>query len=172
MKWFRGRTAAKSAKAAPSAGKVESVVLYYGLTGDGFGTEAEREAVFALETRLDEVLQPEALGEVDGNEFGGGEASVYVYGPDCTRAWQAMEAEARRLPLRPAHVVLETTTGDRRRIDLAHAERGALMTRMGHDSMRAALIYQHKTQGADRKIADAMEAVIEAAIGKDASDAG
>jgi len=46
------------------------------------------------------------------------------------------------------------------------------MTRMGHDSMRAALIYQHKTQGADRKIADAMEAVIEAAIGKDASDAG
>jgi len=46
------------------------------------------------------------------------------------------------------------------------------MTLMGHDSMRAALIYQHKTQGADRKIADAMEAVIEAAIGKDASDAG
>ncbi len=29
-----------------------------------------------------------------------------------------------------------------------------LMTRMGHASMRAALIYQHKTQGADRKIAD------------------
>ena len=35
-----------------------------------------------------------------------------------------------------------------------------LMTRMGHDSMRAALIYQHNTQGADRKIADAMEAMI------------
>jgi len=34
------------------------------------------------------------------------------------------------------------------------------MTRMGHDSMRAALIYQHNTQGADRKIADAMEALI------------
>jgi integrase len=35
-----------------------------------------------------------------------------------------------------------------------------LMTRMGHDSMRAALIYQHKTQGADRKIAGAMEELI------------
>lgn len=34
------------------------------------------------------------------------------------------------------------------------------MQRMGHDSMRAALIYQHATQGADRKIADAMEALI------------
>jgi len=35
-----------------------------------------------------------------------------------------------------------------------------LMTGMGHDSMRAALIYQHNTQGADRKIADAKEALI------------
>lgn len=36
-----------------------------------------------------------------------------------------------------------------------------LMSRMGHDSMRAALIYQHRTQGADKKIADAMEALID-----------
>jgi hypothetical protein len=36
-----------------------------------------------------------------------------------------------------------------------------LMTRMGHDSMRAALIYQHKTQGADRKIAERLEALIQ-----------
>jgi integrase len=45
------------------------------------------------------------------------------------------------------------------------AESGAslrdLMTRMGHDSMRAALIYQHRTQGADRRIADAMEDLID-----------
>jgi integrase len=44
------------------------------------------------------------------------------------------------------------------------AESGAslrdLMTRMGHDSMRAALIYQHRTQGADRRIAAAMEELI------------
>ena len=30
---------------------------------------------------------------------------------------------------------------------------------MGHDSMRAALIYQHKTSGADRRIADAIESL-------------
>lgn len=35
-----------------------------------------------------------------------------------------------------------------------------LMNRMGHDSMRAALIYQHATEGADRKIADAIERLI------------
>jgi integrase len=36
-----------------------------------------------------------------------------------------------------------------------------LMTRMGHDSMRAAVIYQHRMQGADRKIAERLEALIE-----------
>jgi integrase len=43
---------------------------------------------------------------------------------------------------------------------LAAASRASLrdlMNRMGHDSMRAALIYQHATQKADRKIAQALE---------------
>ena len=35
------------------------------------------------------------------------------------------------------------------------------MNRMGHDSMRAALIYQHATQRADRKIADALERLLD-----------
>ncbi|WP_220447141.1 tyrosine-type recombinase/integrase [Nonomuraea deserti] len=35
-----------------------------------------------------------------------------------------------------------------------------LMQRMGHDSVRAALIYQHSTAEADRRIADAMNAKI------------
>jgi integrase len=35
-----------------------------------------------------------------------------------------------------------------------------LMARMGHDSMRAALIYQHLTRDADRHIADAIAAQI------------
>jgi hypothetical protein len=33
---------------------------------------------------------------------------------------------------------------------------------MGHDSDRAALIYQHATRDADRKIADALDARVEA----------
>jgi hypothetical protein len=35
-----------------------------------------------------------------------------------------------------------------------------LMTRMGHDSMRAALICTHATQGGDRRIAEGIEAII------------
>ncbi|MBP2705018.1 tyrosine-type recombinase/integrase [Microbispora sp. RL4-1S] len=41
------------------------------------------------------------------------------------------------------------------------AESGAglkdLMTRMGHDNVRAAMIYQHAVRGADRAIADAID---------------
>jgi integrase len=36
-----------------------------------------------------------------------------------------------------------------------------LMHRMGHGSMRAALIYQHATNARDRSIADAMSALVE-----------
>ncbi len=35
-----------------------------------------------------------------------------------------------------------------------------LMNRMGNDSMRAALIYQHSTHEAERRIADAMERML------------
>jgi hypothetical protein len=35
------------------------------------------------------------------------------------------------------------------------------MSQMGHDSMRAALIYQHATRDADLRIADAMDRQIE-----------
>ena len=38
-----------------------------------------------------------------------------------------------------------------------------LMARMGHDSERAAMIYQHQAQGADQAITSAIEGQIEAA---------
>ena len=50
--------------------------------------------------------------------------------------------------------------------DLASGAPGAslrdIMARMGHDSPRAALIYQHASREADRGIADAMDAAVKA----------
>jgi hypothetical protein len=42
-----------------------------------------------------------------------------------------------------------------------------LMGRLGHASMRAALIYQHCTMTRDRGIAEALEALIERDLGRD-----
>ncbi len=48
-----------------------------------------------------------------------------------------------------------------------------LKARMGHDSARAAMIYQHATAAADRAIADALDKVIEATeAGPDDDDSG
>jgi hypothetical protein len=37
-----------------------------------------------------------------------------------------------------------------------------LMARMGHDSERAALIYQHEARGADKRITDAIDSHVQA----------
>ena len=47
-----------------------------------------------------------------------------------------------------------------------------LMVRMGHSSMRAALIYQHATRERDRKIADGLSEQIKIARHTPAADAG
>ena len=41
-----------------------------------------------------------------------------------------------------------------------------LMARMGHDSERAALIYQHEARGADQRITGAIDAHVQAERGK------
>ena len=41
-----------------------------------------------------------------------------------------------------------------------------LMARMGHDSERAALIYQHQARGADKRITDAIDVHVQAEHGK------
>jgi hypothetical protein len=44
------------------------------------------------------------------------------------------------------------------------------MARMGHDSERAAMIYQHEAQGADQAITKALDAHIEAEQRDDGDD--
>jgi hypothetical protein len=45
------------------------------------------------------------------------------------------------------------------------------MTRMGHDDMRAALIYQRATSEADQRIADRLSALVDArTLGEDEAD--
>jgi integrase len=47
-----------------------------------------------------------------------------------------------------------------------------LMARMGHDSERAAMIYQHEARGADRAITDAIDTHVQAERDHDEGDDG
>ena len=83
-----------------------AVLLHYALSNDEYGTNQEREDVFKLEERLEEAIAGAGAGELDGNEFGGGEAVLYMYGPSTDALWSAVEPVARDFPLRPAYALL------------------------------------------------------------------
>lgn len=83
-----------------------AVIVYYKLSDNEYGTEDEREVVYDLEGRLERAIEAAGAGEFDGNEFGGGKAVLYMYGPDKDRLWDAVEAEARGCRLRPAYALL------------------------------------------------------------------
>lgn len=103
MGWFSRR----KQNAVPDAGAAEhAVIVHLRLGDDEHGTVEERESVFRLEDRLEALIEAQGAGEFDGNEFGGGEAVLYCYGPDADRLWQTIEAEVRSFPTRPAFVTL------------------------------------------------------------------
>ena len=77
-----------------------AVITHLPLSGDGFGTEDEREAVQALERRI-EAAVGEIGGEHDGDEFGGGEAALYTYGPDADALLEAIRGCLEGFELRP-----------------------------------------------------------------------
>ncbi|RAY14907.1 site-specific integrase [Actinomadura craniellae] len=60
-------------------------------------------------------------------------------------------------------------TGNTLAADMGVSTRN-LMARMGHDNERAALRYQRRSEGADRKIADGLDALVQAEQGKDGDD--
>jgi hypothetical protein len=84
----------------------QSVIATYQLSGEGFGTEEEVAAIHSLEKRLAVAIADAGVGEFDGNEFGGGTATLYAYGPDVTALFRVMEPILRDFPLRPASAVL------------------------------------------------------------------
>jgi hypothetical protein len=83
-----------------------AVIVTYSLSGDAFGEPHERDAVRALKERLTTAIASAGAGDLDGDEFGGGEVVLYAYGPDAGRLFTAMEPALRAFPARPAHALL------------------------------------------------------------------
>ncbi|MEU1468033.1 hypothetical protein ABZ434_07400 [Streptomyces sp. NPDC005761] len=83
-----------------------AVIARFHLGGDEFGEPGQRSLVFEAERSIGAAVAAAGVGEVDGNEFGGGEVVIYAYGPDAEALFRVMEPGLRMLPFRPAHVVL------------------------------------------------------------------
>ncbi|MGW0573070.1 hypothetical protein [Streptomyces tauricus] len=102
----------------PDSGEAEqAVIAYFRLARDGFGEADQRERIYSAERVMEAAAETAGVGEVDGNEFGGGEAVVYAYGPDADALFKVLEPTLRSLPFRPAHVLLQRDDSETR-VDL------------------------------------------------------
>ncbi len=77
-----------------------AVITHLPLSGDEFGTPEERDAVHELEDRIEAGVAAVG-GDHDGDEFGGGEAVLYTYGPDADALLDAIRNSFEDFPLRP-----------------------------------------------------------------------
>ncbi|MGW5250969.1 hypothetical protein ACWEQN_46125 [Streptomyces sp. NPDC004129] len=92
--------------APDSSDEEHAVIAHFRLADDGFGAAAQRALIYEAEQAMTAATRGADVGEVDGNEFGGGKAVLYAYGPDADALFEIMEPTLRSLPFRPAHVVL------------------------------------------------------------------
>ncbi|MCX4907397.1 hypothetical protein [Streptomyces sp. NBC_00878] len=103
---------------APDNGDEEhAVIAHFRLARDGFGDVDQRKRIYDAEQVMEAATRAANVGEVDGNEFGGGEAVVYAYGPDADALFKVLEPTLRSLPFRPAHVLLRRGDNETR-VDL------------------------------------------------------
>lgn len=72
--------------------------IVYDIGGQGLPGNDTVVSLHALQDRLVEAILNAAVGELDGDEFGGGACTVCCYGPDADRLWDAvapvLEAES------------------------------------------------------------------------------
>jgi hypothetical protein len=81
-----------------------------------------------------------------------------------SRTWSTGRTQGRRTPLSGVQSILHRDHQAWPKITvrpLRKIEAKDLMARMGHDDMRAALIYQRATSEADRRIADRLSALVD-----------
>jgi hypothetical protein len=64
--------------------------IVYNASGQGLADNATVVSLHALQDRLLEAIENAAAGQLDGDEFGEGTCTIYCYGPDADRLWDAV----------------------------------------------------------------------------------
>lgn len=59
----------------------EAIIATISLCSGEMGDKEERKRILDLEHQLSEAIENSSTGELDGDEFGGGTCTIYMYGP-------------------------------------------------------------------------------------------
>ena len=69
----------------------EWIVVNFRLsTGQEFGSTDERALVHQFTQRLAALIEESKAGNYDGDEYGGGQGALYMYGPDADRLFEVV----------------------------------------------------------------------------------
>jgi hypothetical protein len=63
----------------------EALIATIQLDSGGMGDRDERRRILDLEHQLSDAIENSSTGELDGDEFGGGTCTIYMYGPSAER---------------------------------------------------------------------------------------
>jgi len=63
----------------------EALIAAIKLRSGDMGTEQERDRISALEQQLSKAIKNSSAGDFDGDEYGGGTCTIYMYGPSAER---------------------------------------------------------------------------------------
>lgn len=73
----------------------QALLMYLKLSDNELGETRERERIFKLEDALERAISRRRAGELDGDEFGGGFCTIFMYGPDANVLSEAVIATIR-----------------------------------------------------------------------------
>lgn len=77
----------------------QAVTVYLQLSDNGFGSEDEQHRIYDLSDQLAAAIDTQDAGEFDGDEFGDGSCTLFMYGPDADALFAAVEPILRASPL-------------------------------------------------------------------------
>ena len=69
------------------------------LSDDRFGTDEERERIHEFSDQLEAAIESAGAGEFDGDEFGEGVCSLYMYGPNADALFAVVDPLLKASPL-------------------------------------------------------------------------
>lgn len=76
-----------------------AVMLHLRLSNhEEFGSDEEWDEIHAMTDKLGKALRAHGVGELDGDEFGGNECVVFMYGPDANKLFAAISPLLRSWP--------------------------------------------------------------------------
>ena len=74
-----------------NAGEEQAVILKLKLTSGQMGSNDERERIHVLEDHLADSIKRSSAGEFDGDEYGDGYCTIYMYGPSAEALFRAIQ---------------------------------------------------------------------------------